>query len=76
MGQANSFAEIFKFVLQLSESRAFTLVIDEFQNFQKVNPTVFSDMQRDWDLWKRKSHLNFDYQRICLYTDEEDLRGL
>ena len=58
LGQANSFAEIFKFVLQLSESRAFTLVIDEFQNFQKVNPTVFSDMQRDWDLWKRKSHLN------------------
>ena len=58
LGQVNSFAEVFKFVLQLSESRPFTLIIDEFQNFQKVNPTVFSDMQRDWDLWKRKSHLN------------------
>ena len=58
LGQANSFAEVFRFVLRLSESRPFTLVIDEFQNFQKVNPTVFSDMQRDWDLWKRKSHLN------------------
>ena len=51
LGQANSFAEVFRFVLRLSESRPFTLV-------QKVNPTVFSDMQRDWDLWKRKSHLN------------------
>ena len=58
LGQVNSFAEVFKFVLQLSESRPFTLIIDEFQNFQKVNPSVFSDMQRDWDLWKRKSHLN------------------
>ena len=58
LGQANSFAEVFRFVLQLSENRPFTLIIDEFQNFQKVNPTVFSDIQRDWDLWKRKSHLN------------------
>jgi len=58
LGQANSFSEVFRFVLQLSESRPFTLVIDEFQNFQKVNPSVFSDIQRDWDLWKRKSHLN------------------
>ncbi len=58
LGQVNSFSEVFRFVLQLSESRAFTLIIDEFQNFQKVNPTVFSDMQRDWDLKKRSCHLN------------------
>ena len=58
LGQANSFSEVFRFVLKLSETRAFTLIIDEFQNFQKVNPTVFSNMQRDWDLNKSKSHLN------------------
>ena len=58
LGQVDSFSSIFRFVLQLSESRPFTLIIDEFQNFQKLNPNVFSDMQRDWDLWKRKSHLN------------------
>ena len=58
LGQVGSFSEIFRYVLQLSETRPFTLIIDEFQNFQKINPTVFSDMQRDWDLWKRKSHLN------------------
>ena len=58
LGQANSFSEVFRFVLQLSETKAFTLIIDEFQNFQKVNPTVFSNMQRDWDLNKSKSHLN------------------
>ena len=58
LGQANSFSEVFRFVLHLSETRAFTLIIDEFQNFQKVNPTVFSNMQRDWDLNKSKRHLN------------------
>lgn len=58
LGYPNSFSDIFRFVLRLSEERPFTLIIDEFQNFQKVNPAVFSDMQRDWDLSKRKSRLN------------------
>lgn len=58
LGQLMSFSDVFRFVLQLAERQPFTLVIDEFQNFLKVNPTVFSDMQRDWDLHKRTSHLN------------------
>ncbi len=58
LGIPSTFSEVFRFVLQLSESRPFTLVIDEFQNFLKVNPSVFSDIQRDWDLHKRSSHLN------------------
>ena len=58
LGRTDSFAAVFRYVLQLSESRPFTLVIDEFQNFQRVNPSVFSDMQRDWDLWRHRSRLN------------------
>jgi len=58
LGMPSTFSEVFRFVLQLSESRPFTLVIDEFQNFLRVNPSVFSDIQRDWDLHKRTSHLN------------------
>ena len=58
LGTPSTFSEIFRFVLQLSESRPFTLVIDEFQNFLKINPAIFSDIQRDWDLHKRTSHLN------------------
>ena len=52
LGTPASFSEVFRFVLQLSESSPFTLVIDEFQNFLKVNPAIFSDIQRDWDLLK------------------------
>lgn len=58
LGTPASFSEVFRFVLQLSESSPFTLVIDEFQNFLKVNPAIFSDIQRDWDLHKGKSRLN------------------
>ena len=58
LGQLSYFSEVFRLVLQLSERQPFTLVIDEFQNFLKVNPTVFSDMQRDWDLYRHTSHLN------------------
>ncbi|MBR1468620.1 MAG: ATP-binding protein [Prevotella sp.] len=58
MGPPKSFSDVFSFLLQLSESRPFTLIIDEFQNFLKVNPAVFSDIQRDWDLHKGKSRLN------------------
>ncbi len=42
----------------MSDSRPFTLIIDEFQNFLKINPAIFSDIQRDWDLHKRTSRLN------------------
>ena len=58
LGTPNTFSEVFRFVLQLSENRPFTLVIDEFQNFLKINPAIFSDIQRDWDLHKLSSHLN------------------
>ena len=58
LGTPRTFSEVFRFLLQLSESRPFTLVIDEFQNFLKVNPAIFGDIQRDWDLHKGKSHLN------------------
>ena len=58
LGTPNTFSEVFRFVLQLSENRPFSLVIDEFQNFLKINPAIFSDIQRDWDLHKRTSHLN------------------
>ena len=82
LGQASRFSEVFRFILQLSETRAFTLIIDEFQNFQKVNPTVFSDMQRDWDLKKRVSHLNliisgsvFSLMRKIFEDYEEPLFG-
>jgi len=44
--------------MQLSEKINFTLVIDEFQEFENINRSVFSDMQNIWDSFKDKSKLN------------------
>lgn len=58
VGWPDSFAELFRYVMKLSQTRPFTLVIDEFQEFVRVNPAVFSEIQREWDLNKRDSRMN------------------
>jgi len=44
--------------MKLSETRSFTLVIDEFQDFFRVNKSVFSEMQNIWDEYEKTSKLN------------------
>ena len=58
LGEVTRFADIFKYLLQLSKIRPITLVIDEFQDFKRVNPSIFSDMQKIWDLNKQETHIN------------------
>lgn len=58
IGWPDSFASLFRYVMKLSQTRPFTLIIDEFQEFVRVNPAVFSEIQREWDLNKRDSRLN------------------
>ena len=53
-----SFPTIFKFVMELSQTQHITLFIDEFQDFYRVNPSIYSDMQNIWDSYKGKAHIN------------------
>ena len=57
-GTPSGFAELFEYLMAQSTSRSFTLFIDEFQNFNRVNPSVFSDMQKIWDLMHTQSKIN------------------
>lgn len=57
-GTPANFAELFDFLMSLSKERSFTLFIDEFQNFFRVNSSVFSDMQKLWDLNHTSSKIN------------------
>ncbi len=54
-----SFGDLFAVLMQESLVRKFTLVIDEFQNFSEVNPSVFSDIQNHWDRNRLEGHVNF-----------------
>lgn len=58
MGRAERFAAVFEYLMKLSAERPLTLFIDEFQEFFRVNKSIFSDMQRIWDLYSPQSHIN------------------
>lgn len=57
-GVPSGFAELFDYLMVLSKQLKFTLFIDEFQNFARVNPSVFSDIQKIWDLNHDESRIN------------------
>jgi AAA+ ATPase superfamily predicted ATPase len=57
-GEIKTFKDLFDYLMELSKTKHFTLIIDEFQEFMSVNPSVFSDMQHIWDQNKGESQIN------------------
>lgn len=57
-GEIGLFKDIFGLLLETSKTKAFTLIIDEFQEFQSINPSVYSEMQNLWDKNKTQSKIN------------------
>jgi AAA+ ATPase superfamily predicted ATPase len=57
-GTMKTFKEVFGYLMDLSQSRPFTLIIDEFQEFRSVNPSIYSDMQNLWDAKKSAAQIN------------------
>lgn len=58
LGTFSSFAKLFEYLMQLAQTKHFTLVIDEFQEFLSINETIYSDMQNIWDEYKDSSKMN------------------
>lgn len=57
--EITSFASLFETLMGIGRSKAFNLVIDEFQEFFYINPSVYSQMQDIWDRYKDTTHVNF-----------------
>ena len=57
-GTIKTFKELFGYLMELSKTVHFTVIIDEFQEFQSINPSVYSDMQHLWDSKKQASKMN------------------
>ncbi|OYX11217.1 MAG: ATPase, partial [Algoriphagus sp. 32-45-6] len=57
-GEIIRFRDFFAWVMELSKTRNFTLMLDEFQEFKLINPAIFSEMQNTWDAEKDNSKLN------------------
>lgn len=58
LGEPSRFEQIFEALMKLAKTRHVNLVIDEFQEFRKVNMSVFSSMQKLWDLHKGEARMN------------------
>ena len=57
-GQVSYFRDLFEVIMKASLERHFTVFFDEFQNFHKTNPAIFSEIQDIWDRYHRDSHLH------------------
>lgn len=57
-GEPERFTQIFEAIMRFASERPVTVVIDEFQEFIKVNPSVFSGIQKIWDLHKDNAKIN------------------
>lgn len=53
-----SVAGVLRHLFELAKTERFTLVIDEFQEFMTVNPSVFSDLQNLWDSYRSDTRMN------------------
>ena len=58
LGTIKSFSVLFEYLINFSKESSFTLIIDEFQEFFNINSSVYSDLQKIWDLKKKQSRLN------------------
>jgi AAA+ ATPase superfamily predicted ATPase len=57
-GNVSRFRDLFSELLTFSENHPFTLVIDEFQDFERVDRSIFSDIQDVWDRLSGKARCN------------------
>ena len=57
-GRIYSFTELFEFVMELGTRMKFNLVIDEFQEFFNINPSIYSGMQDVWDRYRTRTNVN------------------
>ncbi len=60
----NNFREILDFIFNYAKEKKLIVVFDEFQNFFKIEPSIFSDFQYFWDLNNEKMNLKL----FCLWS--------
>ena len=58
LGVPERFEEVFGALMKLAATRQLNVVIDEFQEFRKINVGIFSSIQKIWDLHKGRARIN------------------
>jgi len=55
---SGEFHDLFLQLMRYGENENFTLIIDEFQDLEKVNPSIISSIQEIWDEYRSRSQVN------------------
>ncbi len=58
-GKDIRFGNLFKALMEESCRQPFTLVVDELQEFWKIDEGIFGEIQEQWDRYHSQSQLNF-----------------
>ncbi len=58
LGNFIKFKDLFEYLMNVSKTLSFTLVVDEFQEFLQINSSIYSDMQNIWDSYKDETRMN------------------
>lgn len=57
--EITSFVSLFETLMTIGRNLSFNLVVDEFQEFFYINPSIYSGVQDVWDRYKDETHVNF-----------------
>ncbi|MES2199756.1 MAG: ATP-binding protein, partial [Chlamydiota bacterium] len=57
LGEITRFKDIFTLLLEYAKKEKIILIIDEFQEFYSINPSVYSEIQNLWDAYKEASQM-------------------
>ena len=59
VGEIKQFRDFFILLLEYAKRERIVVVIDEFQEFYQINPSVYSEVQNLWDSYKKESKMLF-----------------
>lgn len=54
----HSFSDLFTLCMEIAKTKPYNLVLDEFQEFLNINPSIYSEIQRVWDLNKDAARMH------------------
>lgn len=74
-GQFRNWDDFFKFLFEISAKKQISIIFDEFQNFKFVDPSIFSILQKHWDLNCKQSKLNLTLVGSVITLMEKIFRG-
>lgn len=56
--EVSTMRSLFRSIFEGARDRRINIVLDEFQDFLTVSPSVFSDLQNLWDQYRLSTHIN------------------